>query len=164
MFRWKNEIGIEGKLQFRVSLNWIFVLGGQLSTSHMPLSNACCFLASWPCSFGMLRCLFKSGAGQGTGSWQCRAGWMLTPGSRVSDKCPCHGHTFAVLVHSQLDVQLELRVIFFHPFSVCQLRDNAGYAKTGQPLTDTKAQQNVAHFWWALAATCNIFLGGDQLG
>lgn len=157
MFRWKNEIGIEGKLQFRVSLNWSFVLGGQLSTSHMPLSDAFCFLASWPCSFGMLRCLFKSGAGQGTGSdahpWESSERQVSLPctyfccAGPFSSWCPAGAQGY-----------------FFSPLLCLPAKGQCGYANTGQPLTDTKAQQNVAHFWWALAATCNIFLGGDQLG
>lgn len=60
---------------------------------------------------------------------------MLTPGNQVSGDCPCHARTIAVLIRSQLEVQLEFRVIFFHPYSVCQPEDNADDPKPGQPLT-----------------------------
>lgn len=57
---------------------------------------------------------------------------MPTPGNRVSGDCRCCSRAIAVLVRSQLSVQLELRVIFFHPYSICQPGHNAGDPNPGQ--------------------------------
>lgn len=75
MFRWKNEIGIEGKLQFRVSLIWIFVLGG--ATEHKSHASLWCLLLS---------CILAMQFWDALMSFQewCRAGdWFLAVQSRV---------------------------------------------------------------------------------
>lgn len=43
-----------------------------------------------PTAERMLWCASKSGVEQWTGSWQCRAGWILFPGNQVSSDCPCN--------------------------------------------------------------------------
>lgn len=86
--------------------------------------------------------LFQERCGAGDWSLVVQSRQIPAPGNRVSGDCPCHAHTIALLVRSQPSIQLELRVILFHPYSICQPGHNAGDPKPG-----LKAQQKLFHFW-----------------
>lgn len=104
-----------------------------------------------PTAEGMLWCLLKHGLGQGAAHWQCRAGWMLTPGNQMSSVPAVHVPLLCWSVLSLMCSRSLLKVIFFQPFSTCQAGDDAADPNPRQPLNDTKAQEKLFHFWWGFA-------------
>lgn len=106
-----------------------------------------------PTAEGMLWCFSRSGEGQRTGPWQCRAGWMHTSGNRVSCDYPCDSCTIAV-PRARAGLFLGQCPDWGQGCFLSLLHLPAkGWA------ADTKAQKIPLHFWWALDTTCSVLWG-----
>lgn len=107
-----------------------------------------------PTAEGMLWCFSRSGEGQRTSPWQCRAGWMPTSGHWVSCDCPCDSCATAV-PSARADLFLGQppdwgQGCFLSPLLHLPAKDWA---------VDTKAQKILFHFCWALVTTCSVLWG-----